>query len=180
MGSGSISIPCYLGLSSGYPHLPIHHCYVFLFNFLILCTSLLSLPISNPAPSFFPPSPLSPRWLLSSTSYDYFVPLFYVGLKHPHFGLPFSFAPYGFWVISWVFWALGLISTYQWVHTICVLLCLGYLTQDDIFLVPSENQRVVTRKSQMPGSKRFSGLKGGDIIRNTQQRRETKYRDHLE
>jgi len=29
--------------------------------------------------------------------------------------------------------AFGLIATYQWAHTICVLLCLGYLTQDDIF-----------------------------------------------
>jgi hypothetical protein len=33
----------------------------------------------------------------------------------------------------WVFWDFGLISTYQWVHTICILLGLGYLTQDDIF-----------------------------------------------
>jgi len=29
--------------------------------------------------------------------------------------------------------AFGLISTYQWVHTMCVFLWLGYLTQDDIF-----------------------------------------------
>ena len=46
---------------------------------------------------------------------------FYVGLKHPHFGLPSSYAPYGLWVVSWVFWAFGLISTYQWVHTMWIL-----------------------------------------------------------
>jgi hypothetical protein len=27
--------------------------------------------------------------------------------------------------------------TYQWIHTMCVLLCQCYLTQDDLFLVPS-------------------------------------------
>jgi len=32
-----------------------------------------------------------------------------------------------------VIWAFGLIATYQWVHTMCVFLWLGYLTQDDIF-----------------------------------------------
>jgi len=32
-----------------------------------------------------------------------------------------------------VIWAFGLISTYRWVHTMCVFLWLGYLTQDDIF-----------------------------------------------
>jgi hypothetical protein len=38
----------------------------------------------------------------------------------------------GLWIVSWVFRTFGLISTYQWVHTMCVLLWLGYLTQDDI------------------------------------------------
>jgi hypothetical protein len=37
------------------------------------------------------------------------------------------------WIISWVLQAFKLISTYQWVHSKCVLLLLGYLTQDDIF-----------------------------------------------
>ena len=36
-------------------------------------------------------------------------------------------------IVSWIFWTFGLIYIYQWVHTIWVLLCLGYLTQDDIF-----------------------------------------------
>ena len=52
--------------------------------------------------------------------------------KHPHFGLP-SWTSCGLWIISWVLGALGLISTYQRVHTMCALLWLGYLTQDDIF-----------------------------------------------
>jgi len=34
---------------------------------------------------------------------------------------------------SRVIQAFGLIATYQWVHTMCVSLWLGYLTQDDIF-----------------------------------------------
>jgi hypothetical protein len=37
------------------------------------------------------------------------------------------------WVILWVFNVLCLIPTYQWVHTICGLCWLIYLTQDDIF-----------------------------------------------
>jgi hypothetical protein len=36
------------------------------------------------------------------------------------------------WIVSWVFLAFGLISTYQWMHTMYVILWLGYLTQDDI------------------------------------------------
>jgi len=34
---------------------------------------------------------------------------------------------------SRVIQAFGLIATYQWVHTMCIFLWLGYLTQDDIF-----------------------------------------------
>jgi hypothetical protein len=37
-------------------------------------------------------------------------------------------------ILSWVFWASGIIYTYQWVHFICVLLWLCYLTKDDILL----------------------------------------------
>jgi hypothetical protein len=33
----------------------------------------------------------------------------------------------------WVLWIFGLISTYQWAHTVCVLFWLSYFTQDDIF-----------------------------------------------
>jgi hypothetical protein len=34
--------------------------------------------------------------------------------------------------VSWASQASGLISTYQWVYIMCVLLWLGYLTQNDI------------------------------------------------
>jgi len=37
---------------------------------------------------------------------------------------------------SRVIQAFGLIPTYQWVHTMCVFLWLGYLTQDDMFQFP--------------------------------------------
>jgi len=36
---------------------------------------------------------------------------------------------------SRVIQAFGLIVTYQWMHTMCVILWLGYLSQDDIFQV---------------------------------------------
>jgi hypothetical protein len=32
-----------------------------------------------------------------------------------------------------MFWDFVLIFTYHGVHTMCVLLCLGYLTKNDIF-----------------------------------------------
>ena len=48
-------------------------------------------------------------------------------IKNPHFGLPSPWSSYGLCVVFWVFRA------YQWVHTMCVLLWLCYLTQDDIF-----------------------------------------------
>jgi hypothetical protein len=34
-------------------------------------------------------------------------------------GLPSSWASCHLWIPSWVFWTFGLISTYQWVHTMC-------------------------------------------------------------
>ena len=46
--------------------------------------------------------------------------------------LPSSWASFDMWIISWVFWTSGVICAYQWVHTMCVLLWLGHLTQDDI------------------------------------------------
>ena len=64
-----------------------------------------------------------------NSSFEYSVPS---SKKHPHFGLP-SRCSYGLWIVSWIFWTFQLISTYQWVHTMCVLLWLGYLTQDDTF-----------------------------------------------
>jgi hypothetical protein len=41
------------------------------------------------------------------------------------FGLPSSWV---LQIVSWVFWTSGLIFTYQWVHIMCVLLWLDYLT----------------------------------------------------
>jgi hypothetical protein len=43
----NLLLPWHLGLSSGYHQLPTSHCYRILFDFLTLCTSLLSHPISN-------------------------------------------------------------------------------------------------------------------------------------
>jgi hypothetical protein len=39
------------------------------------------------------------------------------------------------WYVGWIMGivSFGLLSTYQWVHTMCVPLWLGYLTQGDIF-----------------------------------------------
>jgi hypothetical protein len=45
LGPGIFLFPWHLGLFSGYPEFPIPHCYIFLFNFPTLYTSLLSLPI---------------------------------------------------------------------------------------------------------------------------------------
>jgi hypothetical protein len=44
-----------------------------------------------------------------------------------------SLASYGLWIESWIFWTFELIFMYQWVYTMCVLLWLSYLTQDDNF-----------------------------------------------
>jgi hypothetical protein len=114
MSPGSLSHPWHLGLSSS--SLILHpHYYTFLFILLSLWTSLLSLPIPDPSPpspssSLFNPGPCLP---LSSV-----IILFpQVWLKLPHFGLPSCYTPYDLWVVSWVFWILCLISTYQWVHT---------------------------------------------------------------
>jgi hypothetical protein len=34
-----------------------------------------------------------------------------------------SWPSYGLWIVSWIFHTFGLISSYQWVHIICVLSC---------------------------------------------------------
>ena len=70
---GSLLLPWCLRLSNGSPQLLILHCYIFLFNLLTLCTSLLSLPIPDPAPLFSSPSFIPPRFLPSSISCNYFV-----------------------------------------------------------------------------------------------------------
>ena len=75
--------------------LPISHCYTILFNSLSLCISPLSPHTPDSAPFFhFPllssfkvPLTLYLQWLFCLT--------FYVGLKHPLFSLPSSWASYG-------------------------------------------------------------------------------------
>ena len=77
--------------------------------------------LSTFSPSSFP----TPLWLLSS----------YSGGTEPS-------SPSAC-LTSWVLWTVSLvfcislsfllISTYYWLHTMCVILCLSYLTQDDIF-----------------------------------------------
>jgi hypothetical protein len=55
-GHRSLLIPWCLLLSSVFPQFFIPHCYIVLFDFLTLCTSLLSLPIPDPDyPSHSPP-----------------------------------------------------------------------------------------------------------------------------
>jgi hypothetical protein len=39
-----------------------------------------------------------------------------------NFDLPSSWSSCAQWILSWVLGSFGLISTYQWVHTMCVLL----------------------------------------------------------
>ena len=46
-----------------------------------------------------------------------------------------SWVSCGLWTVSWVFQASGLISTDQWVHPMCVILWLCYLSQDDILQI---------------------------------------------
>jgi hypothetical protein len=58
MGSGSLSLPWHQGPSNGYPKFLILQGYIFLSNFLTLCTSLLSPPVPDTAP-LFTPLPLS-------------------------------------------------------------------------------------------------------------------------
>ena len=68
---------------------------------------------------------------LCNSFHGYFVP----PSKCTHFGLPSSLVSCVLWIVSQVFQASGLISIYQWVCIMCVLLWLGYLTQDDILQI---------------------------------------------
>jgi hypothetical protein len=109
------------------PPIPHPYCYTPLFKFLTLYISSPSLspPIPDPAP-LSPPPPL----FLPSLSNP--LPPVSILRKTEASTLWSSWASYGLWIVSWVFQPFGLISTYQWVHTMCVLLWLGYLTHNDI------------------------------------------------
>jgi hypothetical protein len=52
--------------------------------------------------------------------------------KHSHFYLPSCLGSLVLWSVAWISFILWLISTYKWVHTMHILLGLGYLTQDDV------------------------------------------------
>ena len=56
-------------------------------------------------------------------------------MKHPHSHLPSAWASCGLWITFWIFWIFRIVSLYQWVCTMFVILGLGYLTQDDIFYI---------------------------------------------
>jgi hypothetical protein len=136
LASGSFSLPWSLGLFSGYYRFLISQWCIFLFNFLTLCTSLLSLPIPFSvalALPFFSPSQATPSLYLLKL----FCSLFYVGLRHLHFGLHSSCAAYGLWVISWVFWALGLKIPVGTIRMICpssIHLPVNFMKS--VFLIP--------------------------------------------
>ena len=85
--NGSLSFPWRLEPSSGYPHFLIPHCYIFLFNFLTLYTSLPSPLALDTAPLFpFPSLSLLGPSLPLSPTINLFFPL-NAGLKHPPPGL---------------------------------------------------------------------------------------------
>ena len=102
-----------------------------------LCSISCPLYISSISNTWFClPSPH--LLLLPSPSYHLFplfCSLFYVGMKHLLVGLPFSWVTCDPWVVSWLFQVLYLLSTYQWVHTMCGLLWLSHFTQDDNFYI---------------------------------------------
>jgi hypothetical protein len=122
IGSCILLHPWHLGLSTAPPsphlstgHSPLHYCYLFLFILLVLCTSLLSLLIPGPASPYFSlpvpsPNPVS-HSLTSMIILFPFLSEIEASTLWPSFLL--SFVWYGLWVVYWVFWALGIISTYQ-------------------------------------------------------------------
>lgn len=54
-------------------------------------------------------------------------------MKHLSLGIFACYTSYCLWVVSQEFCAFFLVSTYQCVHTMHVLLSLGYIIKDDIF-----------------------------------------------
>lgn len=75
--------------------------------------------ISCSFPSLFPPISLHPF-----VNYDYF---------NPFFGLAYCLVPLGLWNVAWLSCTLSLISICKLIHTMWLLLGLGYFTQDNIF-----------------------------------------------
>jgi hypothetical protein len=117
-GPGRLLLSWQLGLSCCYFQFPTPYCYTPLFNFLTLCTS----PPSPPIPDSSRLSPL-PLLFLPSSSH----PLLPLIILYPllsrteAFTLRYSFHLIFMWPVSCIH-TLCLISTYQKVHTMCVLL----------------------------------------------------------
>jgi hypothetical protein len=118
------------------------------FKFLTLCTS--SPPFLNLNLHPFSLPLLSPSHIPLSLYFLEIIFLLLLSMTVAYMlwcGPPSFWVTKGMWVVSRIFWAFLfcldlhcivlfcflLISTYQRVHTICVPLWLGYLTQDDIF-----------------------------------------------
>ena len=131
LASGTLLLSWHLGLSVGYSQLTILDCFIPFFNYLALCTSFQLLPhlILSPVfcchdSSFFscPPSTFHDNFfpLLSWTEASTLRSLFFLSF---------------IWSVSSItgMWSFLHKYMYQWVHTMCVLLWLGYLTQGDIF-----------------------------------------------
>jgi hypothetical protein len=77
--------------------------------------------------SFLPSSPpLNHLWWL-------FCFPCWMRFKHPPLGPAYYLVPLVLWIIAWLSCILWLMSIYKWVHTLPVLLALGYLTEDIIF-----------------------------------------------
>ena len=71
LGPGKLLGPWHLGLSGGYPQFLLPHCYTPPFKILILCTSPLFPPISEPAPPFL--SPTTPQSLILKSSFEIWI-----------------------------------------------------------------------------------------------------------
>jgi len=121
VGPGSHLFHWNLQPASGCCQFLIVHWYILLFNFLYLSPIFSS---SWSCPLFL--SLLSLLGFPPTTCCGHPVPSFFTGLKQLHPGLPPKLYMV-LWVVSWVLWASGLISTSQRTHTMCVLLWLCYL-----------------------------------------------------
>jgi hypothetical protein len=93
----------------------------------------LSLSTPDPEPPFPFPFPPPTQFPASICLLWLFHTPFLLRFKHLRLDLPSCLAPLGLWSVAWVSCTSWVVSTYQWVHTMQVLLGLGYLTQDDIF-----------------------------------------------
>jgi len=117
LGPGNLLGPWHLGLSSGYPHFPLLHCYTPTFKFLTLCTSPLSPPLLNcplPLPLL---SPSQIPLFLNFPEIILFLLLSRTVVSTLSCDLLSSWASYGLWVVLWVFRASFLANIHLPVST---------------------------------------------------------------